>query len=664
MCNPSIYPAWEQASSNLIPPRSHLYHLAPVGLGSAFVESLTSYVARLAEAHDISPGTLVTREILPKVREEFRRHEYKVPVAKSTFMYQAHTLNSVGQVAQDWVKVLEQLTGVRDLQYLTMGTWRQIISGVDLLRRRRAWCPLCLEHWRGSNQQVYEPLLWALKEVSVCPIHARLLADQCPHCGGDQYVISVKVKPGYCCRCRLWLGMNSAAADIPLDVGGRVALSESIGELLSIAPTFAQPPTCDALLHNLKLCIRELADGSMSRFVAATGISYDILADWVRVPERNVRLVHLCRICTLVGVPPRLFVCERLTLNDFDCKQARKAVAQKTSHIKPRRSMHHLRPALEQAARAPEGRFLRDVANDLGYTSLQALRQREPLLCDRICPKGSRRKVAPDAFPLTRPFPSKETIEDAITAALRAPVSPPLKVIARELGFRHDSSLYNRFPKLCQALVEKYARDRKADIEHCRERVAAAAEQTRPLTLKDVAAQVGVTDSILNHRYPDLCEKIVARTSERKALELDRQRREFQAALDEPTLPTAETLSARIGVGLKYLRKIHPDLYAQYRERSDAARRLAVSNRRAAFEAEIRSVANELLDSGLYPSRRRVLLGIPNPSMRHPHILSRQVTAILLERKLAWAGTPPSSLNPQPGSLSQDQSAGRAVVEP
>jgi hypothetical protein len=644
MRDPFIYRSWEQASGQSIPPRSYLYHLPPVGLGSAVVESLTSYVARLAEAHDISRGTLVTREVLPKVREEFRRHDYKVPAIESRFLYDAHTLNGVGQRSHDWVNVLEQLTGVRDLQYLTMGTWRPVISGADLLRRRRAWCPLCLEDWRCSNQQLYEPLLWALKEVQVCPTHACLLADRCPHCGGDQHVISAKVKPGHCCRCRRWLGMNTTAANIPSDIRAKVALAERIGELLSIAPTLAQPPGCEALLHNLKLCIQELADGSMNRFVAATGISYDILTDWDCVPERNVRLVHLCRICTLVGTSPRLFVCERLTLDDFDYERGRKAVAQKTSHIKPRRSMHHLRSALEQAARAPEGRFLRDVANELGYTSLQSLRRRDPVLCDRICPKRSRRKIAPDAPPLARPFPSKGSIENALTTALRAPVSPPLKVIARELGFRHVSSLYIRFPDLCQAFVEKNALDRKADIERCRERVAAAAEQTPPLTLKEVAARVGVTDSILNHRYQDLCEKIFARASERKALELERQRREFHAALDEPTLPTAEAVSARIGIDLKHLGKTHPDLYARYRERSDGARRLAVSNRRAAFEAEIRSAAIELIDRGLYPSRRRVLLTIPNPSMRHSQILTRQVAAILLKKQLVWEGTSPSAL--------------------
>ena len=71
-------------------------------------------------------------------------------------------------------------------------------------------------------------------------------------------------------------------------------MAESIGELVSIASTLAQPPGCEALLHNLKLCIEELADGSMSRFVAATGVSFDTMADWDRLPERNVRLIHLC----------------------------------------------------------------------------------------------------------------------------------------------------------------------------------------------------------------------------------------------------------------------------------------------------------------------------------------------------------------------------------
>lgn len=664
MPDPVIYRLWEEASPRSIPPRSYLYRLTPMGVGSANVESLTSYLARLAAAHDISPAVLLTREILPKVREEFRRHDYQaVHDIESTFVYEAHTLNGVGQRSQDWISVVEQLTGVRGLQYLTMGTWRQVFSGAGLLRRRRAWCPLCLDDSPSSNQPVYEPLIWALNEVSACPIHGCLLVERCHHCRRDQHVISAKVKPGHCCRCRRWLGM-AAATGAPSDVGTRVAMAESIGELVSIAPTLAQPPDCGALLHNLKLCIEELADGSMSRFVAATGVSFDTMADWSYLPDRNVRLIHLWRICTLVGISPRLFVCKRLTSSDLDCERARKAVSQKTSHIKPRRSMYHLRSALEQAARAADGQFLRDVAGELGFTSLQSLRRRDPALCERICPKGRRRRGTPHAHLPERIFPSNETIEKAITAALLLPTPPPLKGIARELGFRNDSSLYTRFPDLCKAFAERNALARKVEIERCREAVAAAADQIPAPTIGEVAERIGITDATLKHRYPDLCDKIVARASERKALELERQRREFQAALEEATLPTAQAIAARIGLNLSYLAKIHPDLYAQYRERSDEARRLAASSRRSVFEAEIRSAAIELIDRGIRPSRKRVFASIENPSLKSTKILDRQIAATLLELKLAHGGPSPCGLGTQPGSLGLEPSAGRAVVEP
>jgi hypothetical protein len=43
-------------SSPPVPPRSQLYSLQPVGVGTGLVESLTGYVARLAEAHTVSVG--------------------------------------------------------------------------------------------------------------------------------------------------------------------------------------------------------------------------------------------------------------------------------------------------------------------------------------------------------------------------------------------------------------------------------------------------------------------------------------------------------------------------------------------------------------------------------------------------------------------------------
>jgi len=49
----------------LIPPRSRLYCLAPIGIGTPAVESLTGYVARLATTHGVLVRRLVEDEILP-----------------------------------------------------------------------------------------------------------------------------------------------------------------------------------------------------------------------------------------------------------------------------------------------------------------------------------------------------------------------------------------------------------------------------------------------------------------------------------------------------------------------------------------------------------------------------------------------------------------------
>ncbi len=52
-----------------LPKRSYLYHLKLQSVGSAFVESLTSYITRLAQNHNVFPGTLMEREVAPLVNK-------------------------------------------------------------------------------------------------------------------------------------------------------------------------------------------------------------------------------------------------------------------------------------------------------------------------------------------------------------------------------------------------------------------------------------------------------------------------------------------------------------------------------------------------------------------------------------------------------------------
>jgi hypothetical protein len=65
MPDSAVYEPWDCDLTGTLPERSHLYHLRPIGVGTEGVESLTCYVARLAEAHNVGTGVLLTRELLP-----------------------------------------------------------------------------------------------------------------------------------------------------------------------------------------------------------------------------------------------------------------------------------------------------------------------------------------------------------------------------------------------------------------------------------------------------------------------------------------------------------------------------------------------------------------------------------------------------------------------
>ena len=50
-----------------IPQRSRLYSLEPIGVGTPFTESLSSYLTRLAQEHCVTQKKLIMTEIAPLI---------------------------------------------------------------------------------------------------------------------------------------------------------------------------------------------------------------------------------------------------------------------------------------------------------------------------------------------------------------------------------------------------------------------------------------------------------------------------------------------------------------------------------------------------------------------------------------------------------------------
>ncbi len=105
---------------------------------------------------------------------------------------------------------MEELTQRSDIRRLTMLNRRSILSPRELLRRRRAWCPLCFASWHDSGRAVYEPLLWTPEVIKLCPLHHNRLQVQCPYndCARPQSMLAARMRCGFCSTCHRWLGAS------------------------------------------------------------------------------------------------------------------------------------------------------------------------------------------------------------------------------------------------------------------------------------------------------------------------------------------------------------------------------------------------------------------------------------------------------------------------
>jgi hypothetical protein len=131
-----------------IPQRSRLYHLAPIGIGTPNVESLTSFVTRLAMAHCVKTWTIIKQEIAPLMNESR---------AKALLDgVEAQSMNGLGSETPRWVSALESLTGRRNLHLLTMLPWRNVLTLDNLMRSKRAWCPDCFADSKDKQEPVHE----------------------------------------------------------------------------------------------------------------------------------------------------------------------------------------------------------------------------------------------------------------------------------------------------------------------------------------------------------------------------------------------------------------------------------------------------------------------------------------------------------------------------
>lgn len=296
-------------------PRTRLYHLEPIGVGTPEVESLTGYVMRLAEAHCVSTSALVTGELLPAMKP----HGLGAKPAATWLGRDGPQCNGTGDTAREAVAALSGLTGRRDLAFLTLQPWREVVAPHGLLRlgrHERVWCSACYAEALEQGTVLYEPLLWSIAVVVVCPRHRCKLRTRCPYddCARALPGLAARARPGHCSWCARVLvrreDRRADAAEPREEAGWDLWVAEQLGALLaltpSLSPVLSHAGGVSALDAFVRACCGS-GPGADDLFARTVGVHANQVWRW-RKGRTLPTIGLLLRVCSALGVSLRAFL--------------------------------------------------------------------------------------------------------------------------------------------------------------------------------------------------------------------------------------------------------------------------------------------------------------------------------------------------------------------
>ncbi|WP_169794017.1 TniQ family protein [Alicyclobacillus acidiphilus] len=414
-----------------IPTRSMLYALKPIT--SPRPESLTSYVNRLVYEHGMNMAIFLASVWAPAVDKKYLNRI----TANGGTRYLAHSvaMNGVGQSTREAIQVLSRLTHVVGLEQLTFYPWRHVLSVRNLLRTKRAWCPMCYDAWRATGQITHEPLLWSVQVVTICPRHRIQLRDTCVCCGRQLYHWERYVQPGFC-RCGQWLGSTEVSKTNAMSSPNfyeniQPDIATCVDEMIRFAvnnPNVTGAQSTSDILRRLLV----LTDGNCAKLAREIGVPKNTLWGWYWGKSR-IPLPTLVQISLRLGKS----IAEILT-DEIPHVRSDLSVKKNIRLIRPfrkRSNTNHTNQnetarALEEALTRIPPPSLAQVARELGVNRRQ-LRVWHPELSRALSARyeEARRKACDHRLKHL-----KEVITDCVADLYATGIYPSARAVERTLG--------------------------------------------------------------------------------------------------------------------------------------------------------------------------------------------------------------------------------------
>nr|WP_290221393.1 TniQ family protein [Trichocoleus desertorum] len=487
----TVYDSWNLEEPAL-PPRSHLYYLEPIGLGTPYVESLTGYVARLSKTHYVETGMLILTQIAPFMKEGYVFNGRAGGIDKVYGRY-TRAFNGASNWTNALVTALESLTLRRDLRFLSMLPWAEVIPLRYLLRSNRAWCPVCYEDWAKTEQEIYEPLLWVFDSIKICSYHSLPLCTKCPHCHKENRQLDWYSSPGYCSKCKEWLGVSQNSYQtnmgelVESNLSWQLWAFENIGNLIATAPSLVNPPSKETISTAIAAYVKATSKGTVSQFANRVGIGGQQIHRHIE-GKTLPSLKTLLQLCGHLGVPLLNFLTKEPTVEDLTRASAHlprleNSVRRKQFEI--RHNSASVQIALEKALLESPPPSVKELGERLGYASSGPLYYHASNLAHALAEKHAAYESAQRL----------EKMQNILKRTLQNDEYPPpsMQDVAKREGLGVQL-LTSTFPELSKAISDRYKTYQQmckaTRIEKLRQEVREAALQLHKQGTKPTGARV------------------------------------------------------------------------------------------------------------------------------------------------------------------------------
>ena len=275
-------------------PKKNWTILPPIklkGVGTSLVESVPSYVSRMLWTTGITLGHLV---------ERVARHAIPGAGSASTFL----SAEALSAVAISRIEQLEMLSGEANLRCGSLWALSEIVSYNTSAygEYKRRWCPQCYGEW---NNDSYEPLIWRIDFLGVCPRHQCRMECVCPECGEFQRDNYRQELRRICCVCGAAL---SAGAIWPRRPSFAQWVDQQIMQLMEYCATPRAAPAPLSIYTELAIGLRINAKRSGRRDAVMRLILRNI-EKHARRNSRRPTLRSLLNVCALQGVTAQELLC-------------------------------------------------------------------------------------------------------------------------------------------------------------------------------------------------------------------------------------------------------------------------------------------------------------------------------------------------------------------